>query len=69
MESEIVVRKNMTLTNEKVKNMCRLNYEDNDFLFTTHDGKCVIIDKSKLSILKEMMIAIFKNIRNTFKTL
>ena len=45
MESEIIVRKNMTLTNEKVKNMCRLNYEDNDFLFTTHDGKCVIIDK------------------------
>lgn len=29
MKSEIVVRKNMTLTNEKVKNMCRLNYEDN----------------------------------------
>ena len=50
MESEIIVRKNMTLTNEKVKNMCRLNYEDNDFLFTTHDGKCVIIDKSKLII-------------------
>ena len=50
MESEIIVRKNMTLTNEKVKNMCRLNYEDNDFLFTTHDGKCVIMDKSKLII-------------------
>ena len=32
MKSEIVVKKNMTLTNEKVKNMCRLNYEDNDFL-------------------------------------
>lgn len=48
MESEIIVRKNMTLTNEKAKNMCRLNYEDNDFLFTTtQDGKCVIIDKSK----------------------
>ena len=44
MESEIIVRKNMTLTNEKVKNMCRLNYEDNDFLFTTQDGKCVIKD-------------------------
>lgn len=47
MKSEIVVRKNMTLTNEKVKNMCRLNYEDNDFLFTTQYGRCVIIDKSK----------------------
>lgn len=48
MESEIIVRKNMTLTNEKAKNMCRLNYEDNDFLFTTtQDEKCVIIDKSK----------------------
>lgn len=47
MKSEIIVRKNMTLTNEKAKNMCRLNYEDNDFLFTTQDGKCVIIDKSK----------------------
>ena len=47
MESEIIVRKNMTLTNEKAKNMCRLNYEDNDFWFTTQDGKCVIIDKSK----------------------
>ncbi len=48
MESEIIVRKNMTLTNEKAKNMCRLNYEDNDSLFTTtQDGKCVIIDKSK----------------------
>lgn len=47
MKSEITVRKNMTLTNEKAKNMCRLNYEDNDFLFTTQNGKYVIIDKSK----------------------
>lgn len=47
MKSEIAVRKNMTLTNEKAKNMCRLNYEDNDFLFTTQNGRCVIIDKSK----------------------
>lgn len=47
MKSEIVVRKNMTLTNEKAKNMCRLNYEDNDFWFTTQDGRYVIIDKSK----------------------
>lgn len=31
MESKITVRKNMTLTNEKAKNMCRLNYEDNNF--------------------------------------
>ena len=30
MESKITVRKNMTLTNEKAKNMCRLNYEDNN---------------------------------------
>ena len=50
MKSKITVRKNMTLTNEKIKNMCRLNYEDNDFLFTTKNGKCVIIDKSKLII-------------------
>ena len=47
MESKITVRKNMTLTNEKAKNMCRLNYEDNNFLFTTKDGRCIIIDKSK----------------------
>jgi radical SAM superfamily enzyme YgiQ (UPF0313 family) len=47
MESKIVVRKNMTITNEKLQNMCRLNYEDNDFLFTTQSGKCVIIDKAK----------------------
>ena len=50
MKSKIIVRKNMTLTNEKIKNMCRLNYEDNDFFFTTQNGKCVIIDKSKLII-------------------
>ena len=47
MKSKITVRKNMTLTNEKAKNMCRLNYEDNNFLFTTKDGRCIIIDKSK----------------------
>ena len=47
MESKITVRRNMTLTNEKAKNMCRLNYEDNNFLFTTKDGRCIIIDKSK----------------------
>ena len=47
MSSEITIRKNMTLTNEKAKNMCRLNYENNDFLFTMKDGRCVIIDKSK----------------------
>ena len=47
MKSEIVVRKNMTLTNEKAKNMCRLNYEDNDFIFTTQGEKNVIIDKAK----------------------
>ena len=46
MKSKITVRKNMTLTNEKAKNMCRLNYEDNNFLFTTKDGRCIIIDKS-----------------------
>ena len=53
MKSKIVVRKNMTLTNEKAKNMCRLNYEDNDFLFTTQDGRYVIIDKSKQIIYIE----------------
>lgn len=47
MKSEIVIRKNMTLTNDKAKNMCRLNYEDNDFLFTTQNGRCIIIDKTK----------------------
>lgn len=47
MRSEITIRRNMTLTNEKAKNMCRLNYEDNDFWFTTHNGRYVIIDKSK----------------------
>lgn len=47
MKSKIVVRKNMTLTNEKAKNMCRLNYEDNDFIFTTQGEKNVIIDKAK----------------------
>ncbi len=47
MKSEIIVRKNMTLTNEKAKNMCRLNYEDNDFIFTTQGERNVIIDKAK----------------------
>lgn len=46
MKSKIIVKKNMTLTNDKAKSMCRLNYEDNDFLFTTQDGKNVIIDKA-----------------------
>lgn len=67
MKSEIVVRRNMTLTNEKARNMCRLNYEDNDFLLTTQNGRCIIIDKSKGIIHIEETMIIFKNIKNTFK--
>lgn len=47
MNSEIVIRENLALTDEKIKSMCRLNYENNDFLFTMENGKAVILDKEK----------------------
>ena len=66
MKSEIVVRENMTLTNKKARNMCRLNYENNDFWFTMKDGRCVIIDKSKKIIHIE---GVGNNIQEYYKYL
>lgn len=53
MKSNIVIKENLTLTNEKIKSMCRLNFEDNDFLFTTENGKSIILDKRKNTIYSE----------------
>ena len=47
MKSEIVIKENISLTDEKIKTMCKLNFEDNDFLFTMENGKSIIIDKRK----------------------
>lgn len=66
MKSEIVVRENITLTNKKARNMCRLNYENNDFWFTMKDGRCVIIDKSKKIIYIE---GVGNNIQEYYKYL
>lgn len=43
----MIVNEELNLTNEKMKSMCQLNFEDNDYLFTTEQGKCIIIDKQK----------------------
>ncbi len=45
MKSEIIIKENLTLTDEKIKSMCRLNFEDNDVLLTTENGRCIILDK------------------------
>lgn len=47
MKTKTVIRENLTLTDEKIKSMCRLNFEDNDFLFTMENGKNIILDKRK----------------------
>ncbi len=47
MNLETVIKENLTLTDEKIKSMCRLNFENNDFLFTMENGKAVILDKGK----------------------
>ena len=44
---ETVIKENLTLTDEKIKSMCRLNFEDNDFLFTVEKGVNIILDKRK----------------------
>ncbi|HBC84387.1 MAG TPA: radical SAM protein [Clostridiales bacterium] len=53
MKSEIVIKENISLTDEKIKTMCKLNFEDNDFLFTMENGKSIIIDKRKNIIYVE----------------
>ena len=53
MKNEIVVKENLTLTDEKIKSMCRLNFEENDFLFTNENGINIIIDKQKNIIYVE----------------
>lgn len=47
MKSKIVIKENISLTDEKIKTMCRLNFEDNDFLFTMESGRNIILDKRK----------------------
>lgn len=47
MKTKTVIRENLTLTDEKIKSMCRLNFEDNDFLFAVEKGKNIILDKRK----------------------
>lgn len=53
MKSEIVIKENISLKDEKIKTMCRLNFEDNDFLFTMENGKNIILDKRKSIIYVE----------------
>lgn len=47
MKPEVKIRGNLTLTDEKIKTMCRLGFEDNDYLFTMRNGRNIIIDKRK----------------------
>lgn len=47
MKSETIIKENLALTNEKIKSMCRLNFEDNDFLYTIENGRNIILDKRK----------------------
>lgn len=47
MKFETIIKENVTLTNEKIKSMCRLNFEDNDFLYTIENGRNIILDKRK----------------------
>ncbi len=47
MKIETIIKENLTLTNEKIKSMCRLNFEDNDFLYTIENGRNIILDKRK----------------------
>ena len=47
MKPEFEIKDNLTLTDEKIRTMCRLNFEDNDFLFSMENGKCIIVDKRK----------------------
>ena len=47
MKTKTVIRENLTLTDERIKSMCRLNFEDNDFLFTVENEKNIILDKRK----------------------
>lgn len=53
MKTKTVIKENLTLTDEKIKSMCRLNFEDNDFLFTVEKGKNIILDKRKNIIYVE----------------
>lgn len=53
METKTVIKENLTLTDEKIKAMCRLNFEDNDFLFTVENEKNIILDKRKNIIYVE----------------
>ena len=47
MKEKITVKGNFTLTDEKIKLMCKLGYEDNDFLFTKEKDNHIIVDKNK----------------------
>ncbi len=53
MKTKTAIKENLTLTNEKIKSMCRLNFEDNDLLFTVEKGKNIILDKKKNTIYIE----------------
>lgn len=53
MKIKTIIKENLALTNEKIKSMCRLNYENNDFLFTMENGKNIILDKRKNRIYVE----------------
>lgn len=49
----MIVKEGLNLTNEKIKSMCRLNFEDNNFLFTTEQEKNIIVNKQKSIIYIE----------------
>lgn len=53
MKSKTMIKQNLTLTNERIKSMCRLNFEDNDFLFTMQNETNIILDKRKNIIYVE----------------
>ena len=53
MKNNIIVKKDLIITDEKIKLMCRLNFEENDFLFTSENGTNIIVDKRKSTIYLE----------------
>lgn len=50
MKYKTVIKENCIFTNKKAKSMCKLNFEDNDFLFTNEKGINVILDKKNNTI-------------------
>ena len=45
MKTKITIQENKKIFSEKIKNLCKLNYENNSFLFTNLNGNCIVLDK------------------------